>query len=306
MNRPIPAVAASLLCASIALGQVPVYDQPLFSGGGTLRPSQLWQDPFGQNDSDLDAIAYEDFKLTQNATLTHVQWIGEPAPSLGFHIAFYPQDPNTISLQPDIFRPEGGPISEHNYPVVSQTPVGNGLYRIEAELFQPQPLLADTQYFISIIGLTPQPFLQWRWAQGIGPATGTFYWQRADGGRYSRLPEDRAVTLVGGTSIPILTVLPNPLVAGRTATFTVDAMTPGTRTYLIYSLRGRGSTYVGQLHVTLDLAQPQLAGSPKTTNGNGYAAWSLPIPNNALGRSVWFQAAQFENKTNVLATSVIE
>lgn len=297
-------MVATLMCASITLGQVPVYDQPLFGSGGNLRASQLWQDPSGQNDSDLDAIAYEDFKLTQDATLTRVRWIGDPAPSLGFAIAFYPQDPNTIALQPDIFRQGGGPFDDHVYPSVSQSPIGNGLYSIEVQLAVPLHLLADTQYFISIIGMTPQPFNQWRWAQAYGPNTGTFYWQRADGGRYSRLGDDRAMTLLGQVIAPTLVVSPDPLVAGRNGSFTITNMTPSTRSYLVYSLRGPGSTFVAQLNVTLDLAQPQQAGSPKTTDVNGRAVWTLPIPMGGAGHNVWFQAVQYGVKTNVVATHI--
>lgn len=293
------AFTATLLCASAALSQVPIYEQPIFNTGGTLRATQLWQDPSGQNDSDLDAIAWEDFKLTQDATLTRVNWVGDPAPSLGFRIGFWLQDPNTISLQPDLFA---GPFDEHDYPSVSQTAIGNGLYRIEVQLARPQSLLADTQYFITVIGLTPQPFNQWRWAQAIGPNTGTFYWQRADGGRYSRLGEDRVMTLFGQIMAPALTISPDPLIAGQNGTFTIDNMTPSTRAYLVYSLRGPGSTRVNQLNVTLDLAQPAQAGSPKTTNGNGHAVWNLPIPINGRGRNIWFQAAQYGMKTNVVAT----
>lgn len=304
MKNTLLALTTSLLMGSTALAQTVIYDQPLYGSGGTLRPSQLWQDPGGQNDSDADAIGYEDFKLTQDATITRVQWVGGAAPPLGFAIAFYPQDPNTIALQPDIFRQGGGPFDDHDYANVSQFPVGNGLYRIEVQLAVPLDLLADTQYFVSIIGLTPEPFVPWLWAQGTGPHTGTFYWQRADGGRYSRLPEDRAMTLLGNSAVPTLAVSPDPLVAGQSGTFTITNMTPSTRSYLIYSLRGTGNTYVGQLNVTLGLAQPIQAGNFKTTDANGHAVWNLPIPANAAGRNIWFQAAQYGVVTNVVSTRI--
>lgn len=243
--------------------------------------------------------------LTQDARITTVHWWGDAAPQFGYRIAFYPQDPNTIALQPDIFRPEGGPIDEHDYATVSQYPVGNGLYRLEVQLAVPLDLLADTQYFVAIIGLTPLPFTPVNWAAGTnGPATGTFYWMRADGGRYYRLPENRAVTLLGFNTSPTLTVNPDPLIAGQSGSFTVDNMTPTSQTYLAYSLRGSGSTYVPQLNITLDLSQPQQAGNPKKTDANGHTVWNLPIPQNAAGRNVWFQAAQYQNKTNLVATQI--
>jgi len=301
-------LSAALLVAcsasSAALAQSSLYNQDLFPNGGTQRSSQLWIDP--NNDSDLDTTAYEDFKLTQDANITHVRWYGQAAPSLGFTIAFYNQDPNTIALQPDIFRVGGGPISIHDYTSFSQTSIGGGLYLFEVQLSQPQPLFGDTQYFISITGRMPNSYTQWLWAQGYGPGTGTFYWQRADGGRYSRLGDERAVELLGGTSFPMLTIAPNPLVAGSNATFTLDNMTPSAQAYLVYSLAGSGSTYVRQLNVTLDLAQPVLAGSPRRTDSAGHTAWTLPIPASALGRNVWFQAAQVNIKTNVVATTVVQ
>lgn len=298
----LPSLVA-IIAAPTAFAQTPRYEQDMTSGGGILRASQLWIDE--NNDSDLDAIAYEDFKLGSDGIITHIRWYGQAAPSLGFTIGFYPQDPNTIALQPDLFRQGGGPISLRDYTSYSQTSVGGGLYQFEVTLAQPQPLEGNTQYFISITGRMPNSYTQWLWAEGVGPQTGTFYWQRADGGRYSRLPENHAFTLLGFDAMPLLTVSPEPLVAGSDATFAVDSMTPSAQAYLVYSTRGPGSTFVPQLNVTLDLVQPTMAGNPRRTDALGHTSWTLPIPDGALGRNVWFQAAQVQLKTNVIATSVV-
>ncbi|MBL1218098.1 MAG: hypothetical protein D8M59_11455 [Planctomycetes bacterium] len=301
MKRLLCVLAVSFLLVPPVFGQDVMYDQLMWSNGGNLRNSQLWYDPVHGNDSDLDAIAWEDFILTQDASITHVTWYGDPAPPSGFTIQFFLQDPNTPSLQPDIFS---GPFSERDYPTVVQKPIGGGLYQIDLDLVTAEDLLAETQYFIAVIGRTEFPYSVWRWAQGVGPGTGTFYWQRGDGGRYSRLGEDRAVTVSGFAHVPTLTVSPDPLVGGQNGTFEVHYMTPSGKTYLAYSLQGRGSTFVNQLNVTLDLVQPKMAGNPKTADGTGSVTWVLPIPGSAVGRSVWFQAAQFEVKSNVVATSI--
>ncbi len=111
--------------------------------------------------------------------------------------------------------------------------------------------------------------------------------------------------LVGsGSSSPTLVVDPMPLIAGASGSFMVTDANPDESSFLAYSLQGLGSTFVPMLNVTLDLGNPQQAGSTKTSDANGDVTWNLPIPPNAAGRDVWFQAVQFELKTNVVATSV--
>ncbi len=95
-----------------------------------------------------------------------------------------------------------------------------------------------------------------------------------------------------------------PLVGGESGRFDVTSANPNQLTYLAYSLRGPGSTYVAPLNVTLDLRSPVQAGGAQRADGNGNAAWNLPIPLNGSGRMVWFQAAQFENTSNVVETVI--
>lgn len=170
-----------------------VYVQPMSPNGGTLRASQLWIDPTGQNDSDNDAIAWENFQLGQATTITRVRWWGDAAPSLGFRIEFFEQDPGTIAVQPWLEELGGTPFGGADYTSVTQTAVG-GLYQIEATLAVPQSFAADTRYFVSITGRVPQAFQSWRWAQGTGGVLGTFWWLRG-AHRYFHLPDDRAVEL---------------------------------------------------------------------------------------------------------------
>ncbi len=104
--------------------------------------------------------------------------------------------------------------------------------------------------------------------------------------------------------IPTLTITPDPLIVNQNGNFTATNMTPTTATFLAYSLHGTGSTYIPQLNITLNLSQPGQAGNTITSDSNGTAEWILHIPNAAAGRNVWFQACQYERKTNVIATSI--
>ncbi|MBL1218387.1 MAG: hypothetical protein D8M59_12935 [Planctomycetes bacterium] len=103
---------------------------------------------------------------------------------------------------------------------------------------------------------------------------------------------------------PVLEVSPTPLVAGEYASFGCTGMTPNTQTFLAYSLRGPGSTYVPPLDITLDLKQPAQAGEATLSDSTGTAGWRIRVPNAGAGREVWFQACQYQVKSNVVATSV--
>lgn len=94
------------------------------------------------------------------------------------------------------------------------------------------------------------------------------------------------------------------LAAGQVGSCTVFGGQPNTMTYLAYSLDGLGQTNVPLLNVTLSLRNPIQAGQAKRTNGTGEATFSLPIPGNARGVDVWFQAAQVGQTSNVVATWV--
>lgn len=89
------------------------------------------------------------------------------------------------------------------------------------------------------------------------------------------------------------------LVAGTSGYFLVTGATPNTMQYLVYSLRGLGSTFVPQLNVTLDLKAPTLADNGKS-DAAGEILWALPVPKAAKGRTAWLQAAEFEATTNVV------
>ncbi len=92
-------------------------------------------------------------------------------------------------------------------------------------------------------------------------------------------------------------------VAGVNGDAEVFAATPGETVAFIYSLAGPGTTYIPPLDVSIDLANPALAGI-RTADQNGHALLRLHIPRNALGRRVWMQAAEFQRKSNVVDQTV--
>lgn len=195
-------LSSLLLACSIASAQGFVYEQPMAPAGGVLRQSQLWVDPSGQNDLDSDAILWEDFEFQEDAAITRLRWWGQTAPPLGFQISFFHQDPNTIAVQPDLFAPGSGPISEDVYSTFTQTPAGGSMYRFDLDLVAPLPCLAHTRYFVSIVGLTPIPFAEWRWAASTSGPNGTFWWIRG-AHMYMHVGESRALALATSAGWPV-------------------------------------------------------------------------------------------------------
>lgn len=111
-----------------------------------------------------------------------------------------------------------------------------------------------------------------------------------------------SATFTGGQDVYYLRANPmvlnvGPLSAGQNGSFIVTGATPNQSTYLLYSLVGPGKTFIPQLNLTVTIANPVLAAS-RRSDGDGNVNWSLPVPANAAGRTVWFQAAQFENGSN--------
>lgn len=93
-------------------------------------------------------------------------------------------------------------------------------------------------------------------------------------------------------------------VAGVNGDAEVFHATPGEQVAFVYSVQGQGSTYVPQLDVTLDLANPKLAGL-RTADPTGYALLRKRIPSGTQGTRVYMQAAEFQRKSNVV-NQVIE
>lgn len=95
------------------------------------------------------------------------------------------------------------------------------------------------------------------------------------------------------------------LTAGQNATFAVSGGNPNAQTGLVYSTVGLGITQLPIYGVTLNLRNPLQAGSTKRADVNGRVTWMLPIPANARGRVIHFQALQIGQVTNVIKRTVL-
>lgn len=91
----------------------------------------------------------------------------------------------------------------------------------------------------------------------------------------------------------------NQLISGQNGALRVSGANASKKVYFIYSTTGLGETHVAQLNVNLRLNRPALAGQT-TANSSGEATLNVPVPGNAQGVSVWFQAAQTNNVTDVV------
>ncbi len=91
--------------------------------------------------------------------------------------------------------------------------------------------------------------------------------------------------------------VPN-LFAGGHAVLTVSGVSPNARVLFLYSLLGPGKTPVPQYDVTLALRHPLIAG-PATANGLGVATLSGNLAPGLAGRTLWFQAAEIGNTSDV-------
>ncbi len=96
----------------------------------------------------------------------------------------------------------------------------------------------------------------------------------------------------------------SPLRAGQQAQLAVSEARPGEQVWVVYSLAGRGYTNIGMLDVPVNLARPQLGVGPRLADQNGNVMWTVTMPPQSQGRTVWFQAIQRENASNVIEAVV--
>lgn len=197
-------VAAVALLTASANAESILNHLPI-SGGGVMRSSQLWQDPSGEgNDLDGDCVLWHDFTITQPKAITHLEWWGNGACELGFRIEIWKQDPGTIAYQPyGIFYYGGVDTAEPlitfdttDY-TVSSGPGGLTHYTLELDtpILVPANTTVNPRWFLAVIGLTAQPFAQWKWAQSAGPGLKCYWFIRGEGPMFWPLGEGRALVI---------------------------------------------------------------------------------------------------------------
>jgi len=102
-----------------------------------------------------------------------------------------------------------------------------------------------------------------------------------------------------------LTVEPFPLHADQDGIFSIFEGVPDDNTWILYSLKGLGQTFISQLNVTIDLNKPVIAAGPRLTDANGDLQLLLQLPTIVNPRSIWFQAVQKNNTTNFFRSQII-
>jgi len=201
--RLTPILAASLAFPALATAQI-IASYPPPSGGGISRASQLWQDP-GPNGNDLDgdAVCWTDFTLTAPASINHIEWWGTGAAELGFQIEIWTQDPNTIAYQPIGVFFYGGdhtvrPTARFRTTAYTTTQGPGAILHHTLELATPIVLPANTpdnvRWFIAIIGLTHQPYVNWNWSQSTA-GNHTYQFVRGRAPQFISLGDGRALLL---------------------------------------------------------------------------------------------------------------
>lgn len=116
--------------------------------------------------------------------------------------------------------------------------------------------------------------------------------------------EDTGSAYIYDFNCPSLTISPMPLIAGWPATFTATGLNPNAETFLAYSTTGYGHKYIKQLNIKIDIMNASRIQGMKVSDSTGNASAILQVPLNAAGRNIWFQACQFELKTNVVTTNI--
>ncbi len=107
------------------------------------------------------------------------------------------------------------------------------------------------------------------------------------------------------TSDYLLSVTPDPLVAGQEGIFTISKTFPYEKTWLIYSRIGLQQRFIRKLNIVIDLANPKLVARPKYTDEVGDLQFIVKMPRKRKWRNIWFQAVQRENTTNYIATQIV-
>lgn len=111
--------------------------------------------------------------------------------------------------------------------------------------------------------------------------------------------------LMDATPGLVLALNPTPPESGQDLDLEVRYGTPQAATWVAFSVRGAGATYVARLDVVLGLRNPSPLVGPAPTNAQGAASWTIAVPLAAAGRAAWFQAVQYRNASNLVAVTVL-
>lgn len=105
--------------------------------------------------------------------------------------------------------------------------------------------------------------------------------------------------------VPRVVLNSAPLQAGQFASLQAQAMRPGEATWLFASSQGTSLTNVPALQVYLDLTAPRSYFTGRPADASGTVTWDFTMPPGATGRTINFQSAQFQLKTDLLTLTVL-
>lgn len=95
-----------------------------------------------------------------------------------------------------------------------------------------------------------------------------------------------------------------PLMGGQSATLTVSNASSNTTIYVAGSFLGTQVTRIPQLGVAVALEAPMLLGTTNT-NGSGSATLTATVPSVTSGRTIFIQAAESGNVSNLLEETIL-
>jgi len=106
-------------------------------------------------------------------------------------------------------------------------------------------------------------------------------------------------------SVHALTIAPNPLRSNQRFMYFIMNGEPNVNSWLLYSVTGRGVTYIMALDVIIDLDSPMLASGPHLTNENGDVSVVLRAPRVNEATDVWFQGVRYGEVSNYVGTRIV-
>jgi len=105
--------------------------------------------------------------------------------------------------------------------------------------------------------------------------------------------------------IPTLTLTSPPLQGGQVGSFGADQLEPNGRTLLFSTSLGTGFHFVPEMQLFLNLTDPHSFFRLQRADAAGHLDWTFLLPVGASGRTIWFQAGQFQLSTNVVKLSIL-
>lgn len=107
------------------------------------------------------------------------------------------------------------------------------------------------------------------------------------------------------TSYASLSIVDTPIISGRNMEIIGMNAQPVSDTYVLFSVKGEGKTWIKQMNIEIDIKKPYILIGPLVTDNNGDFNEVVKVKLIARVIDVWFQYVQYEVASNIVATRVI-